>query len=162
MRAEQGLRHRKRAAFGRFTIDCDEDPRSVGRTRRCAHQQVSEAREILVEQAVLTVTAEYDMLGSILFGTAEHPVRGVETRLELQSPVPAEAVATLVTQAERMCFVLDALRRPHAVTRRLLHTGDPLAHTRRSRLGRGGWRGNGDPPRPMQRPFFRVRERDSR
>jgi hypothetical protein len=26
VRAERGLRHRKRAVFGRFTIDCDEGP----------------------------------------------------------------------------------------------------------------------------------------
>lgn len=85
-----------------------------------------------VERAVLMVTAEYDMLGSILAGTAEHRVHGIETRLELESPAPAEAVAALVTQAERMCFVLDAVdavRRPHAVTRRVLHNGEPLALT---------------------------------
>ena len=90
---------------------------------------MSEARKIPVERAVLTVTAGYDMLGSILAGTAEHRVHGIETRLELESPAPAEVVAELVTQAERMCFVLDAVHRPHAVTRRVLHNGEPLALT---------------------------------
>ena len=57
------------------------------------------------------------MSGSILAGTAEHRLVSVETSLEVEADIEAAVMASVVDQAERMCFVLDALQRPHEVTR---------------------------------------------
>jgi organic hydroperoxide reductase OsmC/OhrA len=58
------------------------------------------------------------MSGSMLAGTAQHRLESVETALAITAPeADSEAIASLVEQAERMCFVLDALQRPHAVGR---------------------------------------------
>jgi hypothetical protein len=74
----------------------------------------------------MTVTAGFDMLGSILADTAEHRLHAIRTSLEISSPEPREAVAALVAAAERMCFVLDAIRRPHDVERHVILNGTPL------------------------------------
>ncbi len=66
------------------------------------------------------------MSGSMLAGTAEHRFQSMETDLDIEADVDAEAVDALVTQAEKMCFVLDAIERPHEVTRRTSLNGSPL------------------------------------
>jgi len=63
------------------------------------------------------VTPAFEMRGSMLTGTAEHRLVSIATALDVTSPAPATDVAALVEQAERMCFVLDALQRPHQVNR---------------------------------------------
>lgn len=87
---------------------------------------MSEARHLAVEAASLTVTASYDMRGSILAGTAEHRAHSFETVLEVSANAPEADVAAMVATAERMCFVLDAIQRPHAVKRRVVVNGAPL------------------------------------
>ena len=55
----------------------------------------------------------------MLAGTAEHRLEAIDTALAITAGpdvAPAD-VASMVQQAERMCFVLDAIQRPHAVTR---------------------------------------------
>ena len=66
------------------------------------------------------------MAGSILRGTAEHRLDGIETSLAITADADAETIAAMVDQAERMCFVLDSLQRPHSVTRTTLLNGKPL------------------------------------
>jgi organic hydroperoxide reductase OsmC/OhrA len=87
---------------------------------------VSEARGLELGSVRLTVTAEYEQQGSILAGTARHGLGGIETRLEIESIAPRSAVAALVDQAERMCFVMDAVQRPHSVQRSVHLNGEHL------------------------------------
>jgi hypothetical protein len=51
---------------------------------------------------------------------------GAETTLEIESPDPADRVARVVRNAERGCFVMQALLRPVAVTGTTLLNGQPL------------------------------------
>lgn len=74
------------------------------------------------------MTPSFVMSGSILAGTAEHRLDRVETDLSITAPgASSETVAAMVDQAERMCFVLDALQRTHTVDRRSALNGEPLA-----------------------------------
>jgi hypothetical protein len=84
---------------------------------------VSEARHIPLDSARLTVSAAYRMAGSIVAGTARHGLEHIATSLELESSAPREDVTALVGQAERMCFVLDAIQRPHEVPRAVTLNG---------------------------------------
>ncbi len=55
----------------------------------------------------------------MLAGTAEHRLEAIDTALAITAGpdiAPAD-VGAMVEQAERMCFVLDAIQRPNAVTR---------------------------------------------
>ena len=74
----------------------------------------------------MTVTPSFEMSGSILAGTAEHRLVGIETDLAIVGPADEEVLAAAVDQAERMCFVLHAVERPHRVTRRVSVNGRPL------------------------------------
>lgn len=74
----------------------------------------------------MTVTPRFVMSGSILGGTAEHRLASLDTALDVTSDADPEIVAAVVDQAERMCFVLDALERPHSVSRTASLNGEPL------------------------------------
>ncbi len=74
----------------------------------------------------MTGTPTFEMTGSILADTAQHRLTALETRLVLTSAAPREAVQQLVATAERVCFVLDAIERPHTVHRTILLNGTPL------------------------------------
>ena len=74
----------------------------------------------------MVVTPSFEMSGSMLAGTAAHRLVGISTSVAIESAEPADTVAALVDQAERMCFVLDALERPHEVTRSFTLNGAPL------------------------------------
>jgi hypothetical protein len=75
----------------------------------------------------MRVTARYRVDGSILNDTIESRMLGAETTLEIQSAEPAERVARVVRNAERGCFVMQALQNPVPVTGRTLLNGAPLA-----------------------------------
>ncbi len=66
------------------------------------------------------------MSGSILAGTAEHRLDAIETSLEITADAEPEKIAAIVDQAERMCFVLDALQRSHSVSQTASLNGQPL------------------------------------
>lgn len=66
------------------------------------------------------------MAGSILGGTAEHRLVSVETAVAIEADHDAETVRSMVDQAERMCFVLDSIERPHTVARTTTLNGVPL------------------------------------
>ncbi len=75
----------------------------------------------------MTVTPSFTMSGSILAGMAEHRLEAIETDLAITAPGADRAdVQAMVAQAERMCFVLDALHRSHSVERRSALNGQPL------------------------------------
>lgn len=74
----------------------------------------------------MTVTPTFEMSGSMLAGTAEHRLVDIETDLSITAEADHDTVAEMVDQAERMCFVLDALHRPHEVTGRVTINGEPV------------------------------------
>ncbi len=74
----------------------------------------------------MTITPSFEMSGSILAGTAEHRLSGIETDLAITADAEPRVLAELVDQAERMCFVLDAINRAHEVTGRVSVNGHPL------------------------------------
>lgn len=52
---------------------------------------------------------------------------GAETTLEVESPDPPERVARVISNAERGCFVMQALQKPVPVTTTALVNGQPLS-----------------------------------
>ena len=88
---------------------------------------MSEARKIALDRVEMTVTPRFEQTGSIGADDATSRLVDVETRLELDSTAPAEQVTKLVATAERMCFLMDAIRQPHSVTSRVSLNGAPLA-----------------------------------
>jgi len=74
----------------------------------------------------MRVIARYRVDGSVLNDTIEGQMVGAETMLELESPEPPERVARVVRNAERGCFVMQALLKPVAVTAITRLNGAPL------------------------------------
>ncbi len=74
----------------------------------------------------MTVTPAFTQTGSIGADTAKSEMTSVATSLEIESRAPEADVAKLVATAERMCFLMDALRRPHRVEAAVKLNGNPL------------------------------------
>jgi hypothetical protein len=83
--------------------------------------------KVTVEGMRMRVTARYRVDGSVLNDDVQGQMLGAETTLEIESPDPADRVARVVRNAERGCFVMQALLRPVAVTGTTLLNGQPLA-----------------------------------
>ena len=83
--------------------------------------------KVTVNGMRMRVTARYRVAGSVLNDTIEGQMLDAETTLEIDSPDAPERVARVVRNAERGCFVLQALQRPVPVTGRTLLNGTPLA-----------------------------------
>ncbi len=80
-----------------------------------------------IDKVRMHVSARYKVEGSVLNNTVQADMVGVETRLELESPEPAEQVARLVRNAEKGCFVMQALLKPVPITGVTVLNGRPLA-----------------------------------
>jgi hypothetical protein len=76
----------------------------------------------------MRVTARYRVDGSVLNDTIQGRMLGAETTLEIDSPDPPDLVARVVRNAERGCFVMQALQSPVPVSGRILLNGAPLSH----------------------------------
>jgi hypothetical protein len=74
----------------------------------------------------MRVKARYRVDGSVLNDTIQGRMLGAETTLEIDSPDPPDLVARVVRNAERGCFVMQALLNPVPVTPRTLLNGAPL------------------------------------
>ena len=74
------------------------------------------------------VTARYRVDGSVLDDTVQGRMVGAETMLELDSPDPPDRIAKVIRNAERGCFVMQALLQPVPVTGRTLLNGSPIVH----------------------------------
>ena len=74
----------------------------------------------------MSVKASFRVTGSVLNDTIEGEMLGAETTLHLESPDPPDRVAKVVRNAERGCFVMQALLRPVPVTGRTLLNREPL------------------------------------
>ncbi len=94
--------------------------------------------KVTVNGMRMRVTARYRVDGSVLNDTIEGRMLGAETTLEVDSPDPPERVAKVVRNAERGCFVLQALQNPVPVTARTMLNGVPLEleAPREGRLGK--------------------------
>lgn len=88
---------------------------------------MSEARKIELGHVSMTVTPAFTQTGSIGADTAKSELTSIATSLEIESQAPEALVAKLVATAERMCFLMDALRRPHTVETAVTLNGKPLA-----------------------------------
>ena len=79
-----------------------------------------------IDKVRMHVSARYRVEGSVLQDTVEANVIAVETRLEIQSPEPAEKIARLVRNAERGCFVMQALQKPVTIAATTVLNGQPV------------------------------------
>lgn len=75
----------------------------------------------------MRVRARYRVTGSVLADSVLGAMLGAETTLEIDSPADPAQVARVVRNAERGCFVMQALLRPVAVTGQTILNGQPLA-----------------------------------
>jgi hypothetical protein len=82
--------------------------------------------KVSVDRMRMRVRASYRVTGSVLQDTVQAEMVGAETVLELESPDPPERVARVVRNAERGCFVMQALLRPVPVSGSTLLNGVPL------------------------------------
>jgi organic hydroperoxide reductase OsmC/OhrA len=82
--------------------------------------------KVRVTRMTMHVKAGFRATGSVLNDTVEGEMVGAETRLDIDSPDSAERVAKLVRNAERGCFVMQALLRPVPVTSWTLLNGRSL------------------------------------
>lgn len=83
--------------------------------------------KVSVTRMTMHVKASFRVTGSVLDDTIEGAMLGAETTLELESPDPPDRVARVVRNAERGCFVMQALLRPVPVTGRVFLNHEPLA-----------------------------------
>lgn len=74
----------------------------------------------------MTIVARYRVEGSVLNDTVQGAMLGAETVLEIDSPDAPERVARVVRNAERGCFVMQALLRPVPVSAQTVLNGTPL------------------------------------
>ena len=84
--------------------------------------------KVTVERMRMHVTTRFRVDGSVLADTIDAQMVGAETVLEVDSPDPPEKVARVVENAERGCFVMQALLRPVPVESRTLLNGEPLGN----------------------------------
>jgi organic hydroperoxide reductase OsmC/OhrA len=75
----------------------------------------------------MRVRARYRVDGSVLNDTIQGRMLGADTTLEIDSPDPPERVARVVRNAERGCFVMQALQQPVPVTARTVLNGALLS-----------------------------------
>ncbi len=82
--------------------------------------------KVTVRGMRMRVTARYRVDGSVLNDTIQARMLGAETTLEIDSPDPPERVARVVRNAERGCFVLQALQSPVPIAARTTLNGARL------------------------------------
>ena len=75
----------------------------------------------------MNVVAKFRVDGSVLNDTIDGGMLGAETVLELESSDAPDRVARVVRNAERGCFVLQALLQPVQVTTRATLNGRTLS-----------------------------------
>jgi hypothetical protein len=86
----------------------------------------SEARKIELQDVSMTVTPRFEQTGSIGADTISSRLIDVETSLHIDSPAAPDVIAKLVATAERMCFLMDAIREPHEVRNSTVLNGEVI------------------------------------
>ena len=87
---------------------------------------MSETKKVELDRVEMVVTPRFEQVGSIVRGDARSRLIDVDTKLTLESSADAPVVAELVAAAERMCFLLDAIRNPRPVSASVELNGAPL------------------------------------
>src|SRR5437762_10771771 len=82
--------------------------------------------KVTVTTMRMRVRASYRVTGSVLNDTIEGAMLGAETVLELESPDPPDRIAKVIRNAERGCFVMQALSKPVPVTATTVLNGQSL------------------------------------
>jgi hypothetical protein len=82
--------------------------------------------KVTVERMRMHVTTRFRVDGSVLADTIDAQMVGAETVLDIESPDPPERVARVVRNAERGCFVMQALLKPVPLTGQTVLNGVPL------------------------------------
>ena len=82
--------------------------------------------KVTVNGMRMRVKARYRVDGSVLNDTVQGRMLGAETTLEIDSLDSPELVARVVRNAERGCFVMQALLNPVPITARTLLNGAAL------------------------------------
>ena len=82
--------------------------------------------KVTVTTMRMRVRASYRVTGSVLNDTIEGEMLGADTVLELESPDSPERVAKVVRNAERGCFVMQALLKPVPINGTTLLNGQAL------------------------------------
>jgi organic hydroperoxide reductase OsmC/OhrA len=86
--------------------------------------------KVNVTRMTMHVKASFRVTGSVLNDTVEGEMVGAETRLEVESADSPERVRKVIRNAERGCFVMQALIRPVPVTVHAVLNGERLSpHT---------------------------------
>src|SRR5499427_4341998 len=83
--------------------------------------------KVTVTAMRMRVRARYRVTGSVLNDSVTAAMLGAETTLEIDSPADPAEVARVVKNAERGCFVMQALLNPVPVTAETRLNGQPLA-----------------------------------
>lgn len=83
--------------------------------------------KVTIDGLRMKVTARYRVDGSVLNDTIEGQMIGADTVLEVDSAADPALIARVVRNAERGCFVMQALTRPVPVAARTLLNGAELA-----------------------------------
>jgi hypothetical protein len=82
--------------------------------------------KVNVTKMTMRVSARFRVTGAVLSDTVEGEMLGADTTLELESPDPPERVTKVIRNAERGCFVRQALIKPVPVNGKTLLNGRPL------------------------------------
>jgi organic hydroperoxide reductase OsmC/OhrA len=82
--------------------------------------------KVAVSTMRMRVTARYRVDGSVLNDSVQAQMVGAETVLEVTSPDPPERVARIIRNAERGCFVMQALLQPVPIATTARLNGVPL------------------------------------
>ena len=83
--------------------------------------------KVSVGRMRMRVKATYRVTGSVLNDTIQGEMVDAQTVLEVESPDPPEKVTRVIRNAERGCFVMQALLRPVPINSNTLLNGKPLA-----------------------------------
>lgn len=83
--------------------------------------------KVNVTRMTMHVKASFRVTGAVLNDTVDGEMLGAETTLEIESPDAPERVAKVVRNAERGCFVMQALIRPVPVTGHTVLNGQALS-----------------------------------
>jgi organic hydroperoxide reductase OsmC/OhrA len=82
--------------------------------------------KVAIDGMRMKVTSRYRVDGSVLNDTIDASMVGAEVAVEIDSHESPERVTRVVRNAERGCFVMQALLRPVPVTTRVTLNGAPL------------------------------------
>lgn len=83
--------------------------------------------KVTVTAMRMRVRTRFRVTGSVLDDSVMGAMLGAETTLEIDSPADPAEIVRVVRNAERGCFVMQALLNPVPVTGQTVLNGQPLA-----------------------------------